>query len=439
MATIVPGLFGKNPQDVAAETQKRIDDFLAVSRQRTGLGSGRRQLGASSGILIGQALKGLFGIKNADEVRAIQNEDMAKYYNQVADEETRKDPYKAMSLAAEVAEKFGRNEDAVKLRAEAFKVGEEQKLRNLELGIKQNELISSDLKAKNDKREDVSRFVRGALTQIENNKDPERVSAITNTVLTQLSKMGSKDAEMAMELPQEEKINFLKAQVEIAQSTQSDINEQLKTTQLQNQNLKLNQQNFYLQQESKRKEIKDKNETRIKDERTAILKEGLALKSETNKKDALKFFDTKIKDLRKENSFLNSQMNTLLQERTNIESLRSLLPEDERTARLNKIAADISMLKDEIDTNNSDLNSYEDRYSKLGETAYGDKLPPKETPTTTSNEKTYSAGTSFMYTDKATPDVRAQYSEFMGKEKDINKRRKAQAYAIEQGWVKPKQ
>ena len=439
MATIVPGLFGKSSSDVAAETQKRIDDFLAVSRQRTGPGSGKRQLGASSGVLIGQALKGLFGLKSEEEIKAIQNEDMTKYYNQVADEETRKDPYLSMSLAAEVAEKFGRNEEAVKLRSEAFKLGEEQKLRKLDLGIKENQLITSDLEAKNAKLEDASRFVRGALIQIENNKDPEKVSAITNTALTQLSKMGSKDAELAMQLPQEEKINFLKAQVEMAQSTKDDVNEQLKTAQLQTQNLKINLNNSYLQQELQRKETKDKNETRIKDERTSILKEGLALKSETNKKDALKFFDTKIKDLRKENSFLNSQMNTLLQERTNIESLRSLLPEDERTARLNKIATDISMLKDEIDTNNSDLNSYQERYTKLGEATYEGKLPPKETTIPPTDTKTYSAGTNFMYTDKATPDVKAQYSEFMGKEKDINKRRKAQAYAIEQGWVKPKE
>jgi hypothetical protein len=76
MATIVPGLFGKTSADVAAETQKRIDDFLNVSRQRTGPGSGKRQLGASSGVLLGQALKGLFGVKNAEEAKAIQNEDI---------------------------------------------------------------------------------------------------------------------------------------------------------------------------------------------------------------------------------------------------------------------------------------------------------------------------------------------------------------------------
>jgi hypothetical protein len=439
MATIVPGLFGKSSADVAAETQKRIDDFLNVSRQRTGPGSGRRQLGASSGVFLGQLAKGLFGIKNAEETKAIQNEDMAKYYNQVADEETRRDPYKATSLAAEVAEKFGRDEDAIKLRAEAYRVGEDQKLKTLDLGIKQNQLQTSDLEVKNAKLEEASRFVRGALVQIENNKDPEKVAAITSTVLTQLSKMGSKDAEMAMELPQDQKINFLKAQVEMAQSTKDDINEQLKSSQIANTLLKINQTNTLNNNELERKKQKDKNDVRIRDARTAILKETAANKTAENKKDALKFFDTKIKDIHKDNSFLNSQVNTLLQERTNIESLRSLLPEDERTARLNKIASDIRMLQDEIDTNNTDLNSYQDRYTKLGELTYGDKLPPKETTTTPPNEKTYSAGSSFMYTDKATPDVKAQYSEFMSKEKDVNKRRKAQAYAIEQGWVKPKE
>ena len=107
MATIVPGLFGKSSADVAAETQKRIDDFLNVSRQRTGPGSGKRQLGASSGVLLGQLAKGLFGIKNAEEQAAAKNEDMAKYFNQIVDDETRKDPGKYYSLAAEVANKFG--------------------------------------------------------------------------------------------------------------------------------------------------------------------------------------------------------------------------------------------------------------------------------------------------------------------------------------------
>lgn len=437
MATIVPGLFGRTSQEVAADTQKRIDDFLTISRMNRGPGSGKRQLGASSGILIGQALKGLFDLKSPEEVQAIQNEDMAKYYNQVADEETRRDPYKAMSLAAEVAEKFGRDQDAVKLRAEAFKVGEEQKIRNLDLNIKQNQLVTSDLEVKNAKLEDASRYVRGALVQIENNKDPAKVSAILNTTLTNLSKLGSKDAEVALQLPQEEQINYLKAQVEMAQSTKDDVNEKLKEAQISNTLLKTNLTNSYNLQELERKRTKDKNEIRIKDERTAILKENAANKTAENKKDALKFFDTKIKDLRKDNSFLNSQMNTLLQERTNIESLRTLIPEEERVARLNKIAFDINQLKTEIETNNEDLSSYEDRYSKLGELTYGDKLPPKEDQVKPT-EKTYSAGSNFIYTDKATPDIRAQYSEFMSREKDINKRRKAQAAAIEQGWVKPK-
>lgn len=438
MATIVPGLFGRTSQEVAADTQKRIDDFLTVSRMDRGPGAGKRRLGASSGIFIGQALKGLFDLKSPEEVQAIQNEDMAKYYNQVADEETRRDPYKAMSLAAEVAEKFGRDQDAVKLRAEAFKVGEEQKIRNLDLGIKQNQLLTSDLEAKNAKLEDASRYVRGALLQIEKNNDPAKVSAILDTTLTNLSKLGSKDAEMALQLPQDQKISFLKAQVEMAQSTKDDVNEKLKEAQNANTLLKTNLTNTYNLQELDRKRLKDKNDVRIKDERTALQKESLAFKKEENKKDALKFFDTKIKDLHKDNSFLNSQINSLLQERTNIESLKTLLPEDEKIARLNKIASDINQLQSEIQTNNEDLNSYQERYSKLGELTYGDKLPPKEDQVK-SLEKTYSAGSSFTYTDKATPDVRAQYSEFMGKEKDINKRRKAQAYAIEQGWVKPKE
>ena len=119
MATIVPGLFGKSSADVAAETQKRIDDFLNVSRQRTGPGSGKRQLGASSGVLLGQLAKGLFGIKNADEKAALKNEDMSKYLNQISSDEEKASPYRYTSLAADVAEKFGELEKAQTLRLSA--------------------------------------------------------------------------------------------------------------------------------------------------------------------------------------------------------------------------------------------------------------------------------------------------------------------------------
>ena len=213
MATIVPGLFGKSSADVAAETQKRIDDFLNVSRQRTGPGSGKRQLGASSGVLLGQLAKGLFGIKNADEQAAAKNEDMAKYFNQVVDDETRKDPGKYYSLAAEVANKFGDYTKGDQLTQLALDKGadyqyKQSQIKNTELQGSKTELEVNALKA-----EEIGMVANGFLTSYTKATDDATKNKIWNNVMTTLEKKGV-DTTIAKELPMDQHTTYLQSLVD---------------------------------------------------------------------------------------------------------------------------------------------------------------------------------------------------------------------------------
>ena len=213
MATIVPGLFGKSSADVEAETQKRIDDFLNVSRQRTGPGSGKRQLGASTGVLLGQALKGLFGVKNAEEQAAAKNEDMAKYFNQLVDDETRKDPGKYYSLAAEVANKFGDYTKGDQLTQIAFDKGadyqyKQSQMKNTELQGVKTELEINALKA-----EDLGMLANGFLTSYTKATDDATKNKIWNNVMITLEKKGV-DTNIAKELPMDQHTAYLQSLVD---------------------------------------------------------------------------------------------------------------------------------------------------------------------------------------------------------------------------------
>jgi len=213
MATIVPGLFGKSSADVAAETQKRIDDFLNVSRQRTGPGSGKRQLGASSGVLLGQLAKGLFGVKNAEEQAAAKNEDMAKYFNQIVDDETRKDPGKYYSLAAEVANKFGDYTRGDQLTQLALDKGADYQYKQSQ--IKNNELegTKKELEVNALKAEEVGMVANGFLSSYTKATDNATKSKIWNNVMTTLEKKGI-DTTIAKELPMDQHTNYLQSLVD---------------------------------------------------------------------------------------------------------------------------------------------------------------------------------------------------------------------------------
>ncbi|CAB5223069.1 hypothetical protein UFOVP369_52 [uncultured Caudovirales phage] len=213
MATIVPGLFGKSSVDVEAETQKRIDDFLNVSRQRTGPGSGKRQLGASSGVLIGQALKGLFGYKSPAEESAAKNEDMAKYFNQIVDDETRKDPGKYYSLAAEVANKFGDYTRGDQLTQLALDKGADYQYKQSQ--IKNNELegTKKELEVNALKAEELGMVANGFLTAYDKATDDATKDKVWNNTLTTLKNKGV-DITIPSELPMDQRSIYLQSLVD---------------------------------------------------------------------------------------------------------------------------------------------------------------------------------------------------------------------------------
>jgi hypothetical protein len=64
------------------------------------------------------------------------------------------------------------------------------------------------------------------------------------------------------------------------------------------------------------------------------------------------------------------------------------------------------------------------------------KLKPgaKEGATTTEEPKKETS-TGFVFTPKATADIKAQYKDFMSRETDMNKRKIAEKYAIDNGYI----
>lgn len=213
MATIVPGLFGKSSADVAADTQKKIDEYLAVSRMRSGPGSGKRQLGASTGILLGQALKGLFDLKTPQEIEAIKNKDMNAYFNQLLDDETRKDPGKYYSLAAEVANKFGEYDKGNQLTEMALDKGADYQYKQSQ--IKNNELqgAKTQLEVNALKAEELGMVANGFLTAYDKATDDSTRDKVWNNVLTTLDKKGI-DTTIPKELPMDQRSTYLQSLVD---------------------------------------------------------------------------------------------------------------------------------------------------------------------------------------------------------------------------------
>lgn len=218
MATIVPGLFGKSSADVAADTQKKIDEYLAVSRMRSGPGSGKRQLGASTGILLGQALKGLFDLKTPQEVEAIKNKDMSSYLNQISSEEEKANPYKYLSLAADVADKFGEPEKAQNLRLAAVdkKMDYDKNLSTIDYQRSVTE------KAKQEVEKNTNDYLGlvayGANEALQNTDNPASRQKIWDNVLKTFETKG-KDISMYKDLPSSE---WEKA-LEMVSTTSTDV------------------------------------------------------------------------------------------------------------------------------------------------------------------------------------------------------------------------
>lgn len=218
MATIVPGLFGRTSQEVAADTQKRIDDFLTISRMNRGPGSGRRQLGASSGVLIGQALKGLFDLKSPDEVEAIKAKDMNAYFNQLLDDETRRDPGKYYSLAAEVANKFGEYDRGNKLNEMALEKGAEYEYRQSQIKNNALEGTKKQLEVNALKAEELGMVANSFLTTYDKATDDATRDKVWNNVLTTLEKKGV-DTTIPKELPIDQRSTYLQSLVDGSQNS----------------------------------------------------------------------------------------------------------------------------------------------------------------------------------------------------------------------------
>lgn len=249
MVTTVSGLFGKSPTDVAAETQKKIDDFLAYSRMRTGPGSGKRNLGASTGVLLGQVVKSVFGLKNPDEIAAAKSEDMNKYFNQLLDDETRKDPGKYYALAAEVANKFGEYSKGDQLTQLALDKGADYQYKQSQ--IKNNELqgVKTELEVNALKAEDVGMAANGFLTAFDKAPGEEAKNKIWDNALTTFSKKGI-DTSIAKDLPMEQRSTYLQSLVDASENS---------TTRSKNTKLAMEMQYKYtkLEQDAKINEIRN--------------------------------------------------------------------------------------------------------------------------------------------------------------------------------------
>lgn len=213
MATIVPGLFGRTSQEVAADTQKRIDDFLTISRMNRGPGSGKRQLGASSGILIGQALKGLFDLKSPEEIEAIKAKDMNAYFNQLLDDETRRDPGKYYSLAAEVANKFGEYDKGNKLTEMALDKGADYQYRQAQIKNQELENTKDQLQVNALKAEELGMVANGFLTTYNKATDDATRNKVWNNALTTLKNKGV-DTTIPSELPMDQRSTYLQSLVD---------------------------------------------------------------------------------------------------------------------------------------------------------------------------------------------------------------------------------
>jgi hypothetical protein len=146
-----------------------------------------------------------------------------------------------------------------------------------------------------------------------------------------------------------------------------------------------------------------------KEELTTFIKEG---QNRVNSLQTdLKLKQNKLLELRKGNVFIDSS---------------GLMMDEEARAK------EVPLLQQEVNNLESEIRLEEDKLK-----SYTAKLKPgaKEGATTTTEEPKKATPTSFVFTPKATADIKAQYKEFMDREKDMDKRKAAEKYAIDQGWI----
>jgi hypothetical protein len=115
----------------------------------------------------------------------------------------------------------------------------------------------------------------------------------------------------------------------------------------------------------------------------------------------------------------------LLGSNTYLDSETGLVLDDETRAK------EVILAKQEVENLETQINLERQRID-----TYTAKLKPgaKEGDTTTEEPKKETS-TGFVFTPKATADIKAQYKEFMDREKDMDKRKAAEKYAIDQGWI----
>jgi hypothetical protein len=94
-------------------------------------------------------------------------------------------------------------------------------------------------------------------------------------------------------------------------------------------------------------------------------------------------------------------------------------------------AREVPILQQEVTNLENEIKLEEDKLK-----IYSSKLKPgAKEGTTTTEEPKKATPTNFVFTPKATADIKAQYKEFMGREKDMDKRKAAEKYAIDQGYI----
>ena len=146
-----------------------------------------------------------------------------------------------------------------------------------------------------------------------------------------------------------------------------------------------------------------------KEELTTFINEGQ--KRVNSLQTDLKIKETKLLELRKSNIYIDSS---------------GLMMDDEARAR------EVPLLEQEVKNLQTEISLEEDKLK-----SYTAKLKPgaKEGTTTTTEEPKKESSTGFVFTPKATADIKAQYKDFMSREKDIDKRKVAEKYAIDNGYI----
>lgn len=205
------GLFGPSAKELELARQAQ----LTKQYQTFAAQGGKPGLGGVLGTAIGQGLASLFGAGDG-EIQKVK--DMNSYFNQLADSETKNSPYLTLSLAADVAEKFGESERAQNLRLAAAdkKMDYDKNLSTLDYQKAVTEKAKQEVeKNTNDY---LGLLAYGANNALQETDDPEKRKKIWDNVIKTFETKG-KDVSMYKDLPSSE---WEKA-LEMVSTTSTDV------------------------------------------------------------------------------------------------------------------------------------------------------------------------------------------------------------------------